>query len=263
MAAEHFNSFGGFSAGIPPVPVIDANGNVVSNFNNLSGNVSANIVYANQYKYANGQPFNASPAGTTTQLQYNNNGVFGGIPNASFNGNMLTLGDVSTLSIGGGLNGYFLQTDGIGGLTWAPGGNGAPSVSPAPTGTIVGTTDTQTLTNKIIQPRIVTTTGDSTWTVNTDVTDIAYYTANTNGVQALTIAFTGTPFNGQRIILTMHGTGTPSTYYTLTYGGSAGWSFSSDLPQPTQTTTGTDYQGFIYDSSLSKWCLLSLNRGFT
>ena len=29
MAAEEFNSLGGYSVGIPPVPVIDANGNLM------------------------------------------------------------------------------------------------------------------------------------------------------------------------------------------------------------------------------------------
>ena len=132
MAAEYFNSLGGFSVGIPPVTVIDGNGNVVSNFNNLSGNVSANTVYANGFYFANGRPLLTPPGGSNTQLQFNNNGNFGGIPNATWDGNILTLGDVSQLSIGGGENGYFLQTDGEGRLTWsvAGGGNGGGNTSP-------------------------------------------------------------------------------------------------------------------------------------
>lgn len=124
MAAEYFNSLGGFSTGIPQRVVIDANGNVVSNFNNLAGNVSANKIYANAFYFANGNPFNSSPGGTNLQLQFNNNGQFGGIQNTSYDGNVLHLGNISELSIGGGLNGYYLQTDGLGGLTWGPGGNG-------------------------------------------------------------------------------------------------------------------------------------------
>jgi hypothetical protein len=124
MAAEYFNSLGGFSVGIPPVPVADANGNIISNFNNLSGNVSANKVYANAYFYANGQPFTSNAAGNNFQLQYNNNGSFAGIPNVTFNGNILSLGNVATLSILGGTNGYFLQTDGNGNLSWSAGGGG-------------------------------------------------------------------------------------------------------------------------------------------
>jgi len=130
MAADKFNSLTGYTVGIPPVNVVDGNGNVVSNFLNLSGNVSANKVYANLYYWANGQPFNASPGGSNTQLQFNNNGSLGGIPNVTFNGNILSLGDVTKVSILGGDNGYFLQTDGLGNLTWAAGGNGGGNGSP-------------------------------------------------------------------------------------------------------------------------------------
>jgi hypothetical protein len=123
MAAEPFNSQGGFTAGIPPVQVIDSNGNVVTNVL-TTGNVTANVVYATYYRYANGQPLSVAAGGSNTQLQYNNNGVFAGIPNVTWNGNTLSLGNVSALSIGGGVNGYFLQTDGNGSLSWAAGGGG-------------------------------------------------------------------------------------------------------------------------------------------
>lgn len=129
MAAELFNSLGGYSAGIPAVEVIDANGNVVTNVL-TSGNVAANTVYATYYKYANGNPLTVGAAGSNTQLQFNDQGQFGGIPNVTWNGNILSLGDVSALSILGGDNGYFLQTDGAGNLTWAAGGNGGGNGSP-------------------------------------------------------------------------------------------------------------------------------------
>jgi len=134
MAAELFNSITGFSVGIPPIEVIDSNGNVVTNVNSLSGNVAANVVYANSYYYANGQPFNASAAGANTQLQFNANGVFGGIPNVTWNGTILSLGSISNVSIGGGNDGYVLQTDGTGNLSWTAqtgggGGNGSPGGS--------------------------------------------------------------------------------------------------------------------------------------
>lgn len=122
MSAEPFNSLGGFSVNIPPIQVIDANGNVITNVLALSGNVAANAVYSNNYFYANGAPFTgAGPGGTNTQIQFNNNGSFGGIPNATWNGNILSLGNVSALSIGGGSSGYFLRTNGNGVLTWAAG----------------------------------------------------------------------------------------------------------------------------------------------
>ena len=129
MAAEYFNSLGGFSVGIPEVPVIDANGNVITNVL-TNGNVFANVVYATYYKFANGQPFTGTPGGSSTQLQYNNNGSFAGVPNVTFSGGNLSLGNVANLKITGGLNGYFLQTDGAGNLTWAASGGGGGNGSP-------------------------------------------------------------------------------------------------------------------------------------
>jgi len=112
MAAEPFNSLGGYSVGIPSVAVVDSNGNVITNVL-TSGNVAANTVYASYYKYANGQPFEGggNPGGASGTLQFNNAGTLGGVPNTSWNGNLLTLGDISNVSILGGTAGYFLQTE--------------------------------------------------------------------------------------------------------------------------------------------------------
>lgn len=150
MAVELFNSLGGFSVGIPTIEVIDSSGNVVSNFNNLSGNVSANKVYANSFFYANGQPFtggggNGIPGGANSTVQFNNVGNFSGSTSFTFNSNtqVLTipnvnvtgtanLGSVDNLIITGGNANYVLTTDGAGNLSWAEssgGGNGTPGGS--------------------------------------------------------------------------------------------------------------------------------------
>ena len=52
-----FNSYGGFSVGIPPKTVINNSGNVVTNINAPNANVSSNNIYANNYFYSNGAPF--------------------------------------------------------------------------------------------------------------------------------------------------------------------------------------------------------------
>jgi len=149
MAAEKFNALKGFSVGIPAIDVIDSNGNIVTNVVVPSGNVTANKVYANHYYYANGTPFSSDPAGTNTEVQFNNNGVLGASANFTFNtttqtvsvsnfsasGNLVNLGNVDNLQIDGGLNGYVLQTDGAGNLSWTAqtgnggGGNGVPGGS--------------------------------------------------------------------------------------------------------------------------------------
>jgi hypothetical protein len=144
MAAEPFNSLNGYTVGIPPVSIVDSNGNITTNVNAPLANVTANKVYANYYLYANGYSIITDPGGSNRAVQFNDQGLFNGSNSFTFNKstNTLTvtnfvasssanLGNVSTLKILGGDNGYFLQTDGTGNLTWAPGsggngGNGNP-----------------------------------------------------------------------------------------------------------------------------------------
>ena len=130
MASELFNTLGGYSVGIPAVTVIDSSGNVVTNVF-TSGNVKANSIYTDNYFFSNGAPLDVSAGGSNTQLQFNNNGVFDGITNVTWNGSFLSLGNVTDVKIAGGVNGYVLQTDGLGNLTWTAqtgggGGNGVP-----------------------------------------------------------------------------------------------------------------------------------------
>jgi len=63
----------------------------------------------------------SAPGGFSGDLQYNANGVLGGIPTANYISGNLSLGNSNNLKITGGSNAYFLQTDGTGNLTWAPG----------------------------------------------------------------------------------------------------------------------------------------------
>lgn len=144
MAADKLNALTGLSVGLPSIDVVAANGNIVTNHNYPQGNVTSNSVYANYYYFANGQPFTSDPAGSNTEVQFNNNGDFGASPNLVFDSSTATLisenltvtgntllGDVETVTILGGTNGYVLQTDGSGGLSWTAqtgngGGNGSP-----------------------------------------------------------------------------------------------------------------------------------------
>lgn len=144
MASEIFNSISGYSVGIPPVAVVDANGNVVTNVL-TTGNVTAGVIYSSDYRFANGSPLTLGAAGSNTEVQFNIDGDFGASSSFTFNSttdllsivNLLTtgivnLGDVSNLKILGGVDGYFLQTDGTGNLAWSEaggGGNGHPGGS--------------------------------------------------------------------------------------------------------------------------------------
>jgi len=146
-SAEPFNTLGGYSVGIPPELVIDDTGNVVNNVNAPNSNVTANRVFANAFLYANGDPLSIGASGSNTQVQYNNNSLLGASSAFTFNstsnlltvtnlqvGNRANLGNVSNVVILGGVNGYFLQTDGAGNLTWAPAGNGGNTGNGVPGG---------------------------------------------------------------------------------------------------------------------------------
>ena len=63
---------------------------------------------------------NGLPGGNNTQLQFNLEGDFGGIPTVTWDGSVLALGDAGNVSIGGGSAGYILSTDGSGDLQWVP-----------------------------------------------------------------------------------------------------------------------------------------------
>jgi len=63
----------------------------------------------------------SAPGGFPGDIQYNANGVLGGVPTANYVAGNLRLGNSTNLKITGGSNAYFLQTDGTGNLTWAPG----------------------------------------------------------------------------------------------------------------------------------------------
>jgi hypothetical protein len=72
-----------------------------------------------------------SPGGTTGQLQYKSGpDTFGGVANTSVVSGTLTFTNLANLSIDGGVNGYVLQTDGAGVLSWTAqtggGGTGSP-----------------------------------------------------------------------------------------------------------------------------------------
>jgi hypothetical protein len=139
MPASPTNALGGLTVSIPPVPVIDSNGNVVTNV------VTNGIVKATSFLYANGLPLVSPIGGSNTYVQFNNNGVLDGssnftyistsntlnITNITVSGNT-DLSDVGNVKILGGINGYVLQTDGTGNLSWTAqtggggGGNGTP-----------------------------------------------------------------------------------------------------------------------------------------
>lgn len=107
-------------------------------------------------------------------------------------------------------------------------------------------------------PRVTTIADASSITVNADTTDIATQ-ANTQIAGTLTMnAPTGTPTNGQRLIIRVRSTN------VQTFSWNSAFSGSTDLALPTATSGSSlyDYLGFLYNSTAGKWQLVAKVFGF-
>jgi hypothetical protein len=112
---------------------------------------------------------------------------------------------------------------------------------------VVGTTDTNTLTNKRITARIGTTTSSATPTINTDNVDFYSLTAQTVDITSFTTNLSGTPTDGQTLWIAITGTAARA----ITWGASFEASTIA-LPTTTVTTARLDV-AFIWNSVTSKW----------
>lgn len=125
-----------------------------------------------------------------------------------------------------------------------------------PSGTILGTTDTQTLTNKRITKRVTTIVSNATPTVNTDNCDVVTITALAAAITSMTTNLSGTPTNFQTLIYRILDNGTGRA---ITWGASF-QAMGTALPTTT-TANKVLTVGFIYDTVDSKWgCVASQNE---
>jgi hypothetical protein len=143
------------------------------------------------------------PGGNLGELQYNN-GVLDGIPNVTYSGGNLNLGQSSNIKILGGSNNYFLKTDGTGNLTWA-----SSALAPGGVNTSIQFNNSNTFD------------GSSNLTFNSTTNTLnssfysgnGYYLTNINGASV-----TGTVANATYAITA----GTAGIATTATYANAAG-----------------------------------------
>ena len=113
---------------------------------------------------------------------------------------------------------------------------------------VVGTTDTNTLTNKRITARTGTTTSNATPTINTDNVDYYSITALAAAITSFTTNLSGTPTIGQTLWISIKDNGTARA---IAWGASFE---ASTIALPTTTVISTRLDvAFIWNEATSVW----------
>lgn len=120
---------------------------------------------------------------------------------------------------------------------------------------IPSVSSTNTLTNKWVQPRVNTTASSATPAINTDTTDQFTITALAAAITSMTSSLTGTPVDGQKLMIRIKDNGTARA---ITWGASF---VSSGVATLLATTVAnkTHMIGLIYDSAAAKWVCVAVD----
>jgi hypothetical protein len=182
----------------------------------------------------------SNPSGYTTNTgTVTSVGGTGTVNGITLTGTVTSSGN---LTLGGTLANVNLASQVTGTLPIANGGTGQTSLAAASIATYTGT---ETLTNKRVVPRIVTTTSTATPSIDGEATDIYGLTALATNITSVTV--TGTPTNGQKLWIYIVGTAARS----ITWGASFE---ASTVPLPTTTVSTNRLDvGFVYNSATFKW----------
>jgi hypothetical protein len=106
-------------------------------------------------------------------------------------------------------------------------------------------------------PRVVVIADATSITMNADTTDMATQ-ANTQTAGTLTVnAPTGTPSNGQKLMLRLRSTNVQTFSWNAIFQGG-----TTALPTTSSGSSKYDYYGFIYNSTATKWQIVGTATGF-
>lgn len=135
------------------------------------------------------------------------------------------------------------------------GTDGTTMTFPSSSDTVVTLTATQTLTNKRISARINSTTSSATPSINVDTTDQFNITALAAAITSMTSGLSGTPTDGQKLMIRIKDNGTARA---ITWGSSYQSSGIATL-LATTVINKTHHVGLIYDAALSKWVCIAVD----
>ena len=121
--------------------------------------------------------------------------------------------------------------------------------------TIVVRNSTDILKNKRIEPRITTVASSATPSFNTDSTDMLDITALATNITSMTSSMSGTPTNGEKIMIRIKDNGSPRS---IAWGAS--WrGLGVSLPIVT-TASKTLYVGATYNSNDNIWDVIAVEQ---
>jgi hypothetical protein len=178
--------------------------------------------------------YEVMPGGTSVDLYLTSNSTTNGTWGFDYNG--ITYGS-------SGIRAEFQSS-----MSFAGGGSVSTVMTmPTTSQTIVGTTATQTLTEKRITKRVATVASTNSLTINGDAVDMYTITALN---EAITVNEpTGTETEGQTLLIRIKDNGTARG---ITWN--AAFRAGTDIPLPTTTVLSkTMYCSFVWNSTDSKW----------